>query len=242
MALSPSTEDRCTVAAAEASLPPIPSRLTRVRSRLLRETAALALPRSVLLTHGARGRARKRIALTFDDGPDPMTMDYLGVLDRLGVRATFFLVGQNIESSPTLVRQYTRFGHELGCHGWTHEPFTTMSGEQLHDELERTSRLLCREVGHVRLVRPPRGAMSMRALLRIAASGYTTVLWSVDSDDCRTCDPRAVEGRLARTKLASGDIVLLHELQPWTLQALPRLVGALRRDAWEFVTVSELLG
>jgi peptidoglycan/xylan/chitin deacetylase (PgdA/CDA1 family) len=242
MALSRSPEDAGSFLSRDVSLPAIPSQLTRARSRLVRETAALAFPRSTLLAHGARNRGRKCVALTFDDGPDPMTTRYLEVLGRLGVRATFFLVGQNIERAPDLVREYARLGHEVGGHGWTHESFTKLTGEELRDELERTEGLLQSCAGRVRLVRPPRGALSMRALLRLVALGYVTVLWSIDSDDCRTRDPRVIEQRLAPERVASGDIVLLHELQPWTIEALPRVVDAFRRDRWELVTVSELLG
>jgi peptidoglycan/xylan/chitin deacetylase (PgdA/CDA1 family) len=91
-------------------------------------------------------------------------------------------------------------------------------------------------------VRPPRGALSTTALLRIAAAGCTTVLWSVDSDDCRVSDPRAVEQRLVPECLSDGDVVLLHETQGWTLEALPGVVEALRLQGWELVTVSELMG
>jgi peptidoglycan/xylan/chitin deacetylase (PgdA/CDA1 family) len=241
MAFSRSTHEACAVLPG-AALPSIPSQLARVRSRLVRETAALAFPRSILLTHGARNRARKCIALTFDDGPDEMTSRYLDLLSRLGVRATFFLVGQNIACAPGLVAEYARSGHELGGHGWTHKSFTKMNGEELRGELERTHSLLAPYAGRARLVRPPRGTLSLHALLRLAALRYTAVLWSIDSDDCRTRDPRVVEQRLAPGRVASGDIVLLHELQPWTIEALPGVVDAFRRDGWELVTVSELLG
>jgi peptidoglycan/xylan/chitin deacetylase (PgdA/CDA1 family) len=72
-------------------------------------------------------------------------------------------------------------------------------------------------------------------------AGYTTVLWSVDSDDCRTTDARAVERRLAPERMSPGDVVLLHEQQQWTLDALPAVVHALRGAGWELVTVRELM-
>jgi peptidoglycan/xylan/chitin deacetylase (PgdA/CDA1 family) len=206
------------------------------------EMATLALPRSTFFAHGARDRTRKRVALTFDDGPDEMTARYLDVLGDLGVRATFFIVGENASREPDLVAAYVRHGHELGGHGYTHEPFTAMDGRQLVNELFNTEALLPTRNEAPCLVRPPRGALSPRVLLRIAAAGFSTVLWSVDSDDCRTRDPRAVERRLAPDRVTPGDVVLLHELQPWTIAALPCVVRALRREGWEFVTVSELMG
>jgi peptidoglycan/xylan/chitin deacetylase (PgdA/CDA1 family) len=78
--------------------------------------------------------------------------------------------------------------------------------------------------------------------LRIAAAGYVTVLWSLDSDDCRTRDPRVIVRRLAPRRVAPGDVVLMHEMQPWTVEALPDAVTSLRSAGYAFVTVSELIG
>ncbi len=224
-----------------APLAPRPSSFTRARSQLAREVVGRTLPRSLLCARGRRDRSRKRVALTFDDGPDSMTPDYLGALARLGVRATFFLIGENAAREPGLVRQYRRDGHEVGGHGWSHHPFSTMTGQRLRDELARTEAVLGASEGLPRLVRPPKGAMSIGALLGLAAAGFTTVLWSVDSDDCRGRDPRIIERRVVPGAVAPGDIVLMHELQPWTLQALPLVVHTLRKDGWELVTVSELM-
>jgi peptidoglycan/xylan/chitin deacetylase (PgdA/CDA1 family) len=180
------------------------------------------------------------VAFTFDDGPDAMTPRYLEVLGSLGVRATFFFIGENAARAPELVRECVRQGHELGGHGWSHEPFVSMTAAQLAAELASTQRLLPLTRRGRPLVRPPRGALSARALFRIAAAGYTTVLWSVDSDDCRTAESGEVARRLTPEALAPGDVVLLHEMQPWTLEALPGVVHALRRGGWELVTVTEL--
>ena len=208
---------------------------------MLREIATLLLPRSVLFAHGARQVRRKRVALTFDDGPDAMTTTYLDVLDGLGVRATFFVIGEQAEQRPSDASEYARRGHQVGGHGWTHDAFSTMSSRQLATELAQTSAILPSGAGGRVLVRPPRGLLSARALLRLARSGYVTVLWSVDSDDCRTRDAKVIERRLAPSRISPGEVVLLHETQDWTLKALPRVVGALRDAGYEFVTVGELM-
>jgi peptidoglycan/xylan/chitin deacetylase (PgdA/CDA1 family) len=220
--------------------PRSPSGASRARSRALRSLARWAAPQSVLMVRGDRNRARRRVALTFDDGPDAMTPRYLEVLEGLGVRATFFVVGENAARAPELVAACARRGHEVGGHGWSHEPFGSMTAAQLAEELSRTQELLPSPVRGRPLVRPPRGELSARTLFRIAAAGYTTVLWSVDSDDCRTAEPEQVARRLAPEALTPGDIVLLHEMQEWTLEALPLVVRALRREGWELATVTEL--
>lgn len=221
-------------------MPVTPSLFTRARSSALRRAALRLLPRAVLFANARRDPTRRRIALTFDDGPDTMSPRYLDVLARLGVRATFFLVGENAARAPGIVREYVRRGHEVGAHGWTHDNFDAMSREELGDELARTAAALPPAKGKP-MVRPPRGRLSVAALWRLAAAGYTTVLWSVDSDDCRTMDARVVERKLAPERLSPGDVVLMHEHQTWTLEALPAVVHALRGAGWELVTVGELM-
>ena len=220
----------------------MPSALVRVRSRALRSIATRFLPRSILFAHGTRGATCKRVALTFDDGPDAMTPRYLDVLDDLGVRATFFVIGQECVRHGEAVMEYVRRGHEVGGHGWTHEPFAPMPADRLIDEIARTDAVVPRSASGLRLVRPPRGILSPRALMTTAASGHVTVLWSLDSDDCRTRDARVIERRLAPAEITPGDVILLHEMQPWTLEALPAVVRALRADGYELVTVTQLMG
>ena len=91
------------------------------------------------------------------------------------------------------------------------------------------------------MVRPPYGATSVRSLAVCAAAGYTSVMWSRDSDDCRTTSADEVVARLDPGALTPGEIVLLHEEQRWTLDALPRILTALRDGGWQAVTVGEIL-
>jgi peptidoglycan/xylan/chitin deacetylase (PgdA/CDA1 family) len=91
-------------------------------------------------------------------------------------------------------------------------------------------------------VRPPQGAATLGSLARCARAGFTTVLWSLDSDDCRDESPAALAARLGPERVSPGEIVLLHEGQRWTLEALPAILGGLRDAGYALVTVSELLG
>jgi peptidoglycan/xylan/chitin deacetylase (PgdA/CDA1 family) len=220
-------------------LAPEPSPLARLKSRAMKEVLARAVPRSLLVTRGP-GRG-KRIALTFDDGPDEMTPRYLDVCDALGLRATFFLIGENVAKHPGAVAEYVRRGHEVAGHGYTHTPFPALAPAVLVDELSHTQDLLPPSTLRRPIVRPPQGRVTPATIMRLAASGYTTVLWSLDSDDCRTRDPRVVASRLAPARVRAGEIVLLHELQQWTLDALPDVVGSLRGAGYTLCTVGELL-
>jgi peptidoglycan-N-acetylglucosamine deacetylase len=208
------------------------------RARLKRR-AADALPRAVLVRQGAT--TAKRLALTFDDGPHALTPAYLDVLDSFGARATFFVVGKTCAAHPDALRAVVARGHELAGHGFTHTAFPKLDAVALRDELDRTSALLPPARVGRRLVRPPTGATSLRSLALCARAGYTTVLWSRDSDDCRTTSADEVAARVAPDVVQPGDIVLLHESQEWTLAALPRILEGLVRAGFETVPVGELL-
>jgi peptidoglycan/xylan/chitin deacetylase (PgdA/CDA1 family) len=191
-----------------------------------------------------RGRsARPQVALTFDDGPDWLTERYLDLLDTLKVRATFFLVGKQAAAQPALVRAYVARGHEVWGHGYTHRRFPRLSVAELREELQRTAAVLPPSPGPATraLVRPPHGDLSPRALLCCAREGLTTVMWSHNSMDYRLTDPVQIVAHQRCADLRGGEIVLLHEGQPWTLAALPGLVADLRARGLAPVTVSELL-
>lgn len=207
--------------------------------RALRAVAEAVLPHSLLVTHGPR--TRRRIALTFDDGPSELTLPYLELLERHGARATFFVVGTECVRHPELVREMVRRGHEVGGHGYTHERFPELWAHgTLDDELRSTTALLPDARGGRRWVRPPYGALSLTSLVACARAGITLVLWSLDSEDWRFENPRHVAARVSSHTVEPGSIVLLHEGQTWTLDALREIVPELRRSGYELVTVGEL--
>jgi peptidoglycan/xylan/chitin deacetylase (PgdA/CDA1 family) len=207
-----------------------------LRGRLGKAVADL-LPRSIVVRRGDPSSGR--VALTFDDGPDEHTRAYLDLLDRLEVRATFFLIGSACAARPDDVRAIVARGHEVASHGFTHRPFPALDRAALREELARAAAALPPSERARPLVRPPRGATTARSLLECAAAGHQTVLWSLDSDDCRTRETDLIAARLARA--TAGDIVLLHEGQPWTLAALPRIVEELRARGLSPSTVSDLI-
>jgi peptidoglycan/xylan/chitin deacetylase (PgdA/CDA1 family) len=205
----------------------------------VRAAAGALLPTRLLVLRGPS--AARQVALTFDDGPDATTGSYLDVLDRFGARATFFVLGDAAAARRDVLLEIVRRGHEVASHGYSHRRFPTLSAAELRDELERTAAALPPPRGHP-LVRPPQGATSLGSLSRTALYGYTTVLWSLDSDDCRTDSPEAVAARVAPARVRPGEIVLLHEGQSWTLEALPAILGGLKGAGYSLVTVGELLG
>ena len=186
-------------------------------------------------------RSQRRIALTFDDGPDELTPRYLDLLDDLGVRATFFVIGAAAERNPELVHEYVRRGHQIGGHGYDHKRFTRMSWQSLAEQCRRTDAAIGIRGSAARWVRPPHGSVSARSLIALRGSGYRVVLWSLDSEDCVDHDERRIAARCAPERVGEGDIVLMHEGQEWTLAALPRIVPALRDAGYELVTLDRLV-
>jgi peptidoglycan-N-acetylglucosamine deacetylase len=228
--------------------------------RAAKALAERILPDSLVVWRGPEGRRRPwhslertrygpasnsgrpgRVALSFDDGPTPLTEQYLDVLQQLGVRATFFLVGELCAAQPERVRAIAERGHELAGHGYTHRRFTTLSRAALASELLRTSALLPPRRAKRQLVRPPYGAVSAASLMTCALQGFTTVLWSLNSCDWRAREPLEVERAVCESSASAGEIVLLHEGQPLTIEALPGVVGSLKESGHELVTVGELL-
>jgi peptidoglycan/xylan/chitin deacetylase (PgdA/CDA1 family) len=215
--------------------PRVPANLT---SRL-KALAARVIPDRVLVKIGPPGA--RRVALTFDDGPQAMTDAYLDLLDRYDARATFFLVGEECARYPDAVLRIVARGHEVAGHGYSHTAFPELGISALRDELARTAALLPPAPTARPLVRPPFGATSFRSLAVSAQAGYTSVLWSRDSDDCRTTSSDEIVARLAPDALTPGEIVLLHEGQEWTLAALPRALEALAASGWQTVTVGDMM-
>jgi cellulose synthase/poly-beta-1,6-N-acetylglucosamine synthase-like glycosyltransferase/peptidoglycan/xylan/chitin deacetylase (PgdA/CDA1 family) len=212
----------------------------------------------ILAWNGDRLAARdtpvgKRIALTFDDGPDPRwTPKIASALRRLNASATFFVVGSQVVRHSEIVRRLHRDGFELGNHTFTHADVSALPGWEQRLQLGLTDNTLAGTVGlRPRLFRPPYssvpGAASQRqadALAEVARRGYDVVLADFDGEDWRR--PGVDEIVAAATPQGNrGGIVLLHDGggdRSQTVRAIERLVPALRARGFEFVTVSELAG
>ncbi|HEY0192312.1 MAG TPA: polysaccharide deacetylase family protein, partial [Kofleriaceae bacterium] len=128
----------------------------------------------------------KRVALTFDDGPDHMTGDYLDLLDKLGVPATFFLIGNRAEQRQDIVREYVRRGHQIAGHGFDHKRFNKLSRRDLLAQCARTESALGGQMSGRPWVRPPHGSVDASSLVNLITSGYTVAMWSLDAKDYDT--------------------------------------------------------
>ncbi len=225
--------------------PPTPARLA------LHEPALVGCVASgpSLVYHGPS--AGREIALTFDDGPwnDPPTLDFLRVLEREHVPATFFEIGRQLapyDPRGVLARRMLADGDMIGDHSWSHPDVAALAASAQRRQLVRTLRAIRRATDGFTpcLWRPPYGTIS-RSLVRLARSlGLLTVMWNVDPRDWTLPGVGAIYANVA-ANASPGAIVIQHfgggpRLQ--TLAALPREIATLRRRGYEFVTVAQLLG
>jgi nucleoside-diphosphate-sugar epimerase/peptidoglycan/xylan/chitin deacetylase (PgdA/CDA1 family) len=207
---------------------------------LIKKVLFSAVPSRQLLVHGNRDSAQ--IALTIDDGPDPLhTPRILDILRDQAIKATFFVVGGAAEQYPNIVMRMKKEGHEVGSHSYSHPYFQRLSWMGAIREIRMTQGVLHRILGkECKLFRPPYGKLSLRSLIPAWAAGQQVVMWNIDLKDYRA-SAGEVEAQLDRTSFSSGDIVLYHGINEAALTALPNVIKALLDKGREAVTVSQLI-
>ncbi|MDQ0909000.1 peptidoglycan/xylan/chitin deacetylase (PgdA/CDA1 family) [Streptomyces canus] len=178
------------------------------------------------------------IAVTFDDGPAaPETATLLTYLAQYRARATFFTVGQNVAAHPDLVRAEARAGHEVGNHSWNHPDLTKLTSEQITYQLSRTSAAIKAATGEApTLFRPPYGAVNAQVK---AATTLSPVLWDVDTEDWKYPDADKV-AQTVIAKARRNSVVLMHDIHPTSVAAVPQILRTLTARGYHFVTVSHL--
>jgi peptidoglycan-N-acetylglucosamine deacetylase len=183
------------------------------------------------------------IAMTFDDGPNPATTPrLLDMLKQRNIKATFFMIGQNAERHPDLVRRILAEGHEIGNHSWTHPQLSKLSDERVTEEITKTQETIKNASGFTpTLLRPPYGAITPRQRAWIENQfGLNIILWSVDPFDWKRPGPSVITQRIL-SGARPGAIILSHDIHKQTVDAMPATLDALLAKGYKFVTVSQLL-
>lgn len=186
-------------------------------------------------------------ALTFDDGPHPEgTPAVLDALDAAGAKATFFLVGEQVERRPALVAEIVAAGHAIGIHGQRHRNLLRVGPRATADDLRHAHDRIADASGQAPLLyRPPYGVLSAAALATARRAGWETVLWARWGRDWRARATAASIAAEATEGLRGGEIVLLHDADyystagSWraTVEALPRILAAIGEAGLRTVTL-----
>lgn len=187
--------------------------------------------------------SHKVVALTIDDGPHyKVTPEILAVLKQKQVKATFFVLGQNVEEFPQLLAQEVADGHEIGAHTYSHPKLSTLDLDRIADEFDKAEKVITAVAPKPVLFRPPGGFYDKKVITTAHEKGYSVVLWSVDPHDWSRPPAEKVVNTVIHD-IKPGSIILLHDGQyplP-TPQALGIIIDRLQEQGYKFVTVSELL-
>lgn len=183
------------------------------------------------------------VALTIDDGPHPLTTPLvLDLLRREGARATFFVVGENAEQFPELVRMIVRDGHEIGNHTYSHIALSGLNPRGVWSQLRGCDYAIRQACGVTpKLMRPPGGNCSELALRVANHLGYTTVFWTANTGDWAQ-HKREVIVANGLSRVQSGSIILMHQGDLWSLEALPDIIRGIHQAGLTVGTVSDAMG
>ena len=186
----------------------------------------------------AKNKSKKKLlAITFDDGPGLYTSDLIDRLNERDVKATFFIVGQNAEYYPEVVKKAADSGHELGNHSYDHPQLNEYGIDFIKEQISSTNRILKQADGKsIHLLRPPYGEFNDDVA---ASAGAPMIYWSVDTNDWRTLDAEAVYYSIMDS-VYDGAIILLHDIYESSCDGAIMAIDELKSQGWEFCTVSEL--
>lgn len=216
---------------------------------LMRMGAAVCLAAMAALAIGGHGTAEPAaaivnengpvIALTFDDGPYPkVTGHILNVLEKNGVCATFFVLGSRIEGHEDMLTRMDELGCEIGNHSFSHADLTRLSKADCQRELSDTDAEIRRVTGHeASVVRPPYGYYNKTVM---SAAGRPLILWTVDTNDWRGKAPGEIADYVIQ-QAKEGSVILMHDQQTQTADAMEMIIPTLIEEGFRFVTVSELI-
>lgn len=185
-------------------------------------------------------KLEQAIAITFDDGPNEITTPkILDILKNRNVQATFFMLGENANKNEKIVKRIFKSGHEIGNHSFSHRQLTLLSDEEIKDEIDKTDQVISKIIGQKpKYIRPPYGSTNSK----VAELGRRPFIeWSVDSRDWESKNKDSIIEEI-KSQIYPGSILLFHDIQPATVEALPEVINFLYEQHYQFVTISQLLG
>ncbi|MER1998649.1 MAG: polysaccharide deacetylase family protein [Lysinibacillus sp.] len=182
---------------------------------------------------------KKRVAITFDDGPNTKyTPNILKTLEKHNVKATFFVTGNNVTKYPTIAKQIVLDGHEIGNHTYSHPKLTSISLKSATSQITKTNNAIEKATGvQPTVFRPPYGSYNEKI---VQAAKMPTILWSVDTLDWQHRNPTKLL-QIVKRQVKNGSIILMHDTNNASLKGLEDVIKYLQQNNYEIVTVSEIL-
>jgi peptidoglycan/xylan/chitin deacetylase (PgdA/CDA1 family) len=194
-------------------------------------------------SYWAGDRKGKKVAFSFDDGPDsnhtPVVLD---LLKQQGVQAAFFVVGNKVEINSEIIRRIDQEGHILGGHSFSHHFFFDLfPAPQITNELELTEELIMKITGkRMKWFRPPYGVTNPVLARVVRKLGYYVIGWSLKSKDTVIVDSQELLERLQK-KVRAGDLILFHDTKPVLSKVLPSFITFLKSEKYQIVRPDQLL-
>lgn len=182
------------------------------------------------------------VALTFDDGPGPYTNELLDTLDQYNAKASFFIIGSGAANYPSVIKRQFDSGHTVANHTFTHPDLRTLPTSAITSEVtQTTSAIQSAGGGTPRFIRPPYGAYNDVATAVFQSQNLASVIWSIDTRDWADRDSNIICHR-ATTGIRAGSIILMHDIHPTTVNAVPCILDGLRGLGLRPVSLDTLLG
>lgn len=182
-------------------------------------------------------KQRPMIALTFDDGPGEYTEELINCLVENNAKATFFMLGQNVEVYPEIAKELSDAGMELGNHSYSHPDLVTIGAEAAAQQVSNTDAALKAATGfEATVMRPPGGSFNDSVKAAIA---HPLIIWSIDTRDWATKSEDQTY-QVVMDNAQDGSVVLMHDIHEWSVKAAIRMIPDLIAKGFKLVTVSEL--
>lgn len=182
-------------------------------------------------------KQRPMIALTFDDGPGEYTEELINCLVENNAKATFFMLGQNVEAYPEIAKELSDAGMELGNHSYSHPDLVTIGADAAAQQVSNTDAALKAATGfEATVMRPPGGSFNDSVK---AAIDHPLIIWSIDTRDWATKSEDQTY-QVVMDNAQDGSVVLMHDIHEWSVKAAIRMIPDLIAKGFKLVTVSEL--
>jgi polysaccharide deacetylase family sporulation protein PdaB len=203
---------------------------------------------SPVVNNKEKYKNKKLVALTFDDGPDnKYTLQILEILKEYDVKATFFMVGVQVEKYPETAKKIVEEGHSIGNHSWSHKDLSKLSGKALDNEIDKAQQAILEATGVTpHLMRAPYGAISDTMLDAVHKEDMKHVFWTVDTRDWAGSSVADMHKNVV-AHTHKGGIILMHSFGgrkhaiEHTVMLLPSIITELREKGYEFATVDEII-